>query len=107
VRKGLQSSGVTISIVTLLEFLRGIENDDKRRKASSLIEQTFEIIDVTKEVGFSYIKLFFELRKKGETYSDADTLIAATALSRNEPLVTMDRDFLKFEPLIKVKLLSS
>jgi tRNA(fMet)-specific endonuclease VapC len=94
----------TISVITLIEFLRGIESEEKRKKSLALIEQTFEIADITREVAVSYLKLFFDLKKKGESTSDADTLIAATAYTRNEEVLTMDRDFLKFEPMIKVRI---
>ncbi|MHB2037117.1 MAG: hypothetical protein ACYCPW_10305 [Nitrososphaerales archaeon] len=48
-----------------------------------------------------------DLKKKGELASDADELIAATAHSKGEALLTVGRDFLKFKPLIKVNLLGT
>ena len=105
-RKGNFEEG-SISIITLIEVLRGIEDDDKREKTASLLEDAFDILDVDQKVARAYLGLYFELKKKGELASDADELIAATALSREEALLTSDKDFLKFEPLIKVKLVAS
>ncbi|MDA4112395.1 MAG: type II toxin-antitoxin system VapC family toxin, partial [Thaumarchaeota archaeon] len=97
----------SISVITLIEILRGIEDQQKRGKTIALIKDAFDILDVNEEVVQSYVKLYFELKKKGELASDADELIAATAHSKGETLVTTDKDFLKFEPFIKVKLLAA
>jgi len=105
IRKGSEFEEGSISVITLIEFLRGIEDKEKRKKSISLIEETFEILDVDKEVVLSYLDLFFELKKKREMASDGDALIAATAHAKNESVLTLDRDFLKFEPMIKVNLL--
>jgi predicted nucleic acid-binding protein len=104
IRKKTPFEEGTISIITLIEVLRGIDDDDKREKMANLVEEAFEILDVNREVMWSHIKLYFELKKKGEMSSDADELIAATAMTKRETLLTSDRAFLKFEPLIKVKI---
>jgi len=98
--------GGSISIITLIEVLRGIDDTEKRKKMASLIKEAFEVIDVNKEISESYLVLYFELKRKREASSDADELIAATARSMGEILVTSDKGFRKFEPLIKVKLVS-
>lgn len=94
----------SISIVTLVEVLRGIEDEDKREKTMDLLQDAFQIFDVNQEVVKGYLKLHFEMRRKGDSSSDADHLIAATALSKGEMLLTSDKGFLKFSPLVKVKL---
>ena len=94
----------SISIMTLIEVLRGIEDEDKREKTMDLLQDAFEILDVNRDVAQAYLKLHFELKRKGESSSDADQLIAATALSRGEMLLTSDKGFLRFSPLVKVRL---
>jgi predicted nucleic acid-binding protein len=95
----------SISVITLIEVLRGIEDEEKRKKMTSLIQDAFDFLDVNKEVAQSYVDIYFELRKKGEVFSDADGLIAATAHSRQETLLTSDKGFLRFRPLVKVELI--
>jgi tRNA(fMet)-specific endonuclease VapC len=106
IRKKTDFEEGSISIITLIEVLRGIEDGEKREKTAGLLEQAFEIVDVNREVARAYLKLYFELKRKGESSSDADELIAATALSEGEALLTSDRGFLKFDPLVKVKLVA-
>ncbi|MGI0079560.1 MAG: type II toxin-antitoxin system VapC family toxin, partial [Nitrososphaerales archaeon] len=96
----------SISIITLIEVLRGIEDGEKREKTSGLLEQAFKVVDVNRDVARAYFKLYFGLKRKGESSSDADELIAATALSQGETLLTSDKSFLKFDPWVKVKLVA-
>lgn len=105
IRKKSDFEEGSISIITLIEVLRGIDDAEKREKTAGLLQQAFEIVDVDAEVARAYLRLYFELRKKGESSSDADELIAATALSQGETLLTSDKGFLKFDPLVKVKLI--
>ena len=107
IRNSEDFAEVSISVITLIEVLRWIENEQKRLKSNALIEEAFEVLDVDKEVALAYLKLHFELKKRDKIVSDADALIAATAHARNETLSTLDKDFQKFEPVVKVKLLAS
>jgi predicted nucleic acid-binding protein len=106
IRKKSDFEEGSISIITLIEVLRGIENSEKREKTFSLLQQAFEIVDVNRDVARAYLKLYFELKRKGESSPDADQLIAATAFSQGEVLLTSDKGFLKFDPLVKVKLVA-
>jgi predicted nucleic acid-binding protein len=106
IRKNRDFEEGSISIITLIEMLRGIEDAEKREKTAALLQQAFEIVDVNEAVARAYLKLYFELKKMGESSSDADELIAATALSQKDVLLTSDKGFLKFNPLIKVKLVA-
>ncbi len=106
IRKGADYGEGSISVITLIEILRGIEDEEKREKTMSLLEESFEILDVNRSVGLSYVKLCFELKKKRTPASVADQLIAATALANDQVLLTSDRAFLMFQPSVKVKLLT-
>jgi predicted nucleic acid-binding protein len=106
IRKKSDFEEGSISIISLIEVLRGIEDPGKRDKTFSLLQQAFEIIDVNQDVARAYLRLYFALKKKGESSSDADQLIAATALSERETLLTSDKGFLRFDPLVKVKLVA-
>jgi predicted nucleic acid-binding protein len=107
IRKKSNFEEGSISVITMIEVLRGIEDTEKRGKTASLLQDAFEILDVNQEVARAYLRLYFELRKKGHSASDADALIAATALSKEETLLTSDKGFLKFDPLVKVKMIGS
>jgi len=105
IRTGSDFEEGSISVITLIEILRGIEDKAKRDKTMALLEQSFDILDVTRDLASAYVELYFGLKKKGEVVSDADTLIAASARARNETVVTSDRDFLKFGSSVRVKLI--
>ena len=81
-----------ISIVTLIEVLRGIETT-KRAKAKELLEESFTIISLDNKVIETYCNLYQKLKEEGTTTPDADLLIAATAISRNMNLKTRDKHF--------------
>jgi len=104
IRKKSDFEEGSISIITFIEVLRGIEDAEKREKTFSLLQQAFKIDDVNPRVARAYLKLYFELKRKEKSSPDADELIAATALSQGEALLTSDKGFLKFEPFVKVKL---
>jgi len=105
IRAGTGFEEGAISVITLIEVLRGIDDEKKRTKMIGLIKGAFDILVVDEAVGRAYLELYFELKNKGELASDADTLIAATAQSKRETLITADRGFLRFEPFIKIRLL--
>lgn len=90
--RGGEYMGGKVSVITLIEFLRGI-GSDKRSQAKELLEESYEVIGINNSVVLEYCRLHDGLRSKGETLPDADLLIAATAISENEPLRTADADF--------------
>ena len=81
-----------ISVVTLIEVLRGIE-EERRADIKELLEQSFDIVNLNNEVIKNYCNLYHKLRERGETIPDADLIIAATAISHNLPLKTGDKHF--------------
>ena len=81
-----------ISIITLIEVLRGIEAG-KRAKAKELLEESFATVPLDNRVIETYCSLYQKLREEGVAVPDADMLIAATAMSRNMNLKTKDRHF--------------
>ena len=94
-----------ISIITLIEVLRGIEAS-KRGKVKKLLEECFNILNLDNKVIEIYCKLYNELREKGELIPDADLLVASTALAHNLSLKSKDKHFdklrsfgLKLEPV--------
>ena len=81
-----------ISVVTLIEVLRGIR-DERRTEVKGLLEQSFTLINLNNKVITNYCILYQKLRESGETIPDADLLIAATAISHNLHLKTRDKHF--------------
>jgi predicted nucleic acid-binding protein len=84
--------GGCITIITLIEILRGIE-EERRTEIKELLEESFRVINIDNEVVKTYCTLHDKLREKGETIPDADLLIAATALSHELTLKTADKHF--------------
>ncbi|BEP17307.1 type II toxin-antitoxin system VapC family toxin [Pyrofollis japonicus] len=97
VRKGVFEEGA-ISVITLIEFLRGVD-PRKRQRVKELLENSYIVLGIDNKVILEYCRLYDELRKRGNLLPDADLLIAATAIANNALLVTMDKDFLRLRDL--------
>ncbi len=85
-----------ISIITLIEVLRGI-NKEKRQKIKQLLEKTYKVIEIDNKTILTYSNLYNETKNKGKTLPDADLLIASTAISHNLTLITNDQHFQKIK----------
>jgi tRNA(fMet)-specific endonuclease VapC len=83
-----------ISVITLIEVLRGIDAQ-KRAKVKKLLEESFNLLDLDNEVVETYCSLYQNLRKEGTLIPDADLLIAATAMSHDMTLKTKDEHIKK------------
>ena len=87
-----------ISVVTLIEVLRGIETT-KRAKVKELVEESFTIVSLDNKVIETYCNLYQKLKEEGATVPDADLLIAATAIYRSMNLKTRDKHFERLRDL--------
>lgn len=87
-----------ISIITLIEVLRGVQ-DETRMEVKKLLEESFDVTSLDNKAIITYCTLYQKLREKGETIPDADLLVAATAISSNLHLKTGDKHFERLKPL--------
>ena len=71
-----------ISIITLIEVLRGLKAE-KREKVKELLEESFDVLNINNQVIETYCSIYRNLKEKGVLVPDADILIAATAISNN------------------------
>lgn len=95
-----------ISVITLIEVLRGIRAE-KRSRVKKLIEESFEVLNLDNEVIETYCNLYNAFKERGEMVSEADLLIASTAISHGLVLKTRDKHFNKLKPLgLEVELSS-
>ncbi|MEM1582494.1 MAG: type II toxin-antitoxin system VapC family toxin [Nitrososphaerota archaeon] len=81
-----------ISTITLIEILRGLE-ENKRIKIKHLLEESFALLELNNKVVEAYCQLYHKLKKEGTLIPDTDLLIAATAIANNIPLKTRDEHF--------------
>jgi predicted nucleic acid-binding protein len=81
-----------ISVVTLIEVLRGVDAK-KRARAKELLEQSFTLINLDNPIIEAYCNLYHKLKEDGSFIPDADVLIAATAMSQSMTLKTKDEHF--------------
>jgi len=81
-----------ISVITLLEMLRGLE-DEKRAQTKKLLEETFDVHGLDNKTIDTYCNIYRVLNRKGKPLPDADLIIGATAISHNETLRTRDQHF--------------
>lgn len=91
VRRGVPEPG-SISIITLVEVLRGVR-PEKRGRVKEAIEESFEVLSLSNEVVLKYCELYDRLRQRGVLLPDADLMIAATAMVNGLVLITKDRGF--------------
>ncbi len=91
IRKGIYEEG-SISIITLIEILRGVSLK-KRIKVKQLLEESFDVLNIDNKVILKYCDLYNTLKQKGQLIPDANLLIAATAIVNDLVLVTKDKDF--------------
>jgi len=102
-RKGSYKEG-SISVITLIEMLRGVP-PPKRRRVKQLLEESFDVLNIDNNVVLKYCDLYTILKQKGQLVPDADLLIAATAITNNLVLVTKDEDFERLKELgLKLEL---
>ena len=87
-----------ISIITLIEVLRGVDTK-KRKKVKELLEESFDLLNLDNSVIETYCSIYQKLRKEGTPIPDADLLIAATAISNNMTLKTKDEHFKRLKHL--------
>jgi tRNA(fMet)-specific endonuclease VapC len=85
-----------ISIITLLELLRGV-SEGKRAELKLHLEECYSVIGIDNEVVLAYCQLFQSLRADGELVPEADMIIAATAISRTLELETFDKHFTRLQ----------
>jgi len=81
-----------ISVITLVEILRGLE-DDKRSRVKELLEESFTVERLDNTTVEEYCNLYRKLKEAGALVPDADLLIAATAISHNMTLRTRNEHF--------------
>jgi len=81
-----------ISVITLIEVLRGIEAE-KRHRVKELLNESFDILNINNQVIETYCTIYRGLKERGVVVPDADILIAATAISNNMVLKSRDKHF--------------
>lgn len=94
----------TISIITRYELLRGLnaKNASSQIKAFEIFCASSNVLGLTGEVVDRAAVIYGDLHRRGELISDADILIAATALVHNYTLVTNNEDHFRRIPGLDV-----
>lgn len=92
------------SIITRYEVLRGLRAKDAARQIREFLEscRASIVYPMTEEVIDRAAEIYSELWKKGQLISDADTLIAATALLQDLAVVTGNEDHFRRIPGLRV-----
>ena len=88
-RRGVTPRDWAISVITLIEFLRGV-NPGKVSEVKKRLEKAFTVIPLTNEIIETYCKLYRTLKEKGILIPDADLLIAATSITLKVSLATLN-----------------
>lgn len=86
-----------ISVITLIEFTRGLP-PGRREEAKRLLEEAHPVIGLDNKVILVYSELYNKLKEEGQPLGDAVLLIASTAKAHKLKLVTHDTGFQRLEP---------
>lgn len=93
-----------LSAVSYLELLYGSRDGNDLIKIQKIVEELFaEVIPMSETISSSALRIMrsFVLAHRLDI---ADTVIAATALSRNEPLATGNQKHFKFIPGLTLRV---
>ncbi|MGH7843246.1 MAG: PIN domain-containing protein [Candidatus Binataceae bacterium] len=88
-----------ISVITLAELhlgvlmARGVTVRARRLRTLTAVQNAFEPLPLDSEVARAFAELAAEARRHGIQPKIMDTWIAATALARDLPIYTQDKDF--------------
>lgn len=88
---------VLLSAIVLAELRYGALCSAKRQENLTRVDEIsalFEFAGITREVAIRFAEIKSELRARGIIKSDADLLIAATALANDAVLATADKALL-------------
>ncbi len=91
IQSGRTTAGA-ISVITLLEVLRGVD-EDRRPRVKELLEKNYVVQGLDNEVILLACRLYSQLRRDGELVDEADLIIAATAIAGDSTLISGDRHF--------------
>lgn len=87
----LQNAQATTTSITEYELYK--HKNELKRETAILMLDDMEIYNFDREAAKEASTIFNTLRDKGRLINENDILIAAIALSRNEVLITSDKDF--------------
>ena len=93
-----QVAGLNLSVVSLEEIYYGLSwkpNDRISSWIEKFLTEQCRILPITEEIARGAGELRGRFRAKGDTRSQADMLIAATAVAHRLTLVTRDEDDFK------------
>ena len=82
----------SISVITLIELLRGV-SEDKRPELKNSLEECYPVQGLDNDIVLEYCRVLDWLRSRGEMIHEADMIIAATAISKGMELETNDEHF--------------
>ncbi len=92
-------SNGAITIITLLEILRGVRNKDDREKLKKSLKKLFIILPLNEDAVQKYCELYTNLKSRGRMIPEADLIIASICMAFDEILVTKDRHFQELKDL--------
>lgn len=97
---------ITTTSINEFEIWKGIERSNSEKKKEE-IEQFFKDIEIftfESKASKKAAEIFEDLRLKGEPIDELDVMISAIAITRNEPLLTNNKNH--FERIKELTLLN-
>lgn len=94
----------SVSSITVVEIVRAFKTESEMVESMNFMRRMFYVYEIDDEVILSYSKLYQALKENKQKMADADLIIAATSLAKNEVLYTKDHDFEAVEKLVNVKI---
>jgi hypothetical protein len=93
-----------LSVISFLELLYGSRDATDLRNVQKLVEELFaEVVPMTESISASALRIM-KSSVLAHRLDVSDAVIAATALSRQEPVATGNQKHFKFIPGLSVRL---
>ena len=86
----LKQEAIIVPAVCIFELLAGVKSERHIQQRRQLLDLS-EIAKIDREISEKAAELFTVLRSKGITIDNEDLLIAASAISHNFPLLTVNK----------------
>ncbi len=86
----------SISVISLLEVLRGVPSE-KRAEIKALLEESHRVHQIDNDVILKYAEIYNQLKSSGTLIPDADLIIGMTAIVKDLALNSNDKHFKRLE----------
>ncbi len=107
-----QANQLFVPVVVIGELRYGFVNGTKSQENERVLQKflatdSVDILDITNDTTPHYAELYKHAKRKGKALSNNDLWIAALARQHDNPLLSLDRDFVVLRELLPAGLITA